>query len=516
MRIGIDVGGTHTDAVLMDGDSVLAATKQATTADVATGISNALDALPLKAFGGRVQIVTIGTTQFTNAVVERRQLTRVGAIRVVAPAGDGLKPRMGWPEDIAIATDGGSAVIAGGHLYDGRPLAPLDIQALDRALDQFQAAGVEHIAVAAAFSPINPETEQLVAAHVAARSPSLVVSCSHEFGGLGLVERENAAILNASLLPLADKVAAAFSDAVARRDLDCPVYISQNDGTLMSLDKVRRYPALTFSSGPTNSIRGAWQLTGLDNAIVIDIGGTTSDLGVLTDGFPRQSNMVVGVGGVRTNFRMPDVNAIGLGGGSIVSHDGGQVGPRSVGHELTHKAIAMGGEVLTATDITAAAGRLDFGDPQRLQALDTELVTRVEDRIRQTLNHAAEVMKPGQESLPVILVGGGAVLLAGEQLAGGDIIRPDHAGVANAIGASIAQVSGEAEHFLIAGGEPREAVVAKVLAEAEARAVAAGGNEASLRTLALEETSIPYMDEGNLRIRAKVVADLQLGQEARP
>ncbi len=513
MRIGIDVGGTHTDAVLMDGNSVVAATKQATTNDVATGISNALDALPLKSLANRVQIVTIGTTQFTNAVVERRQLAKVAAIRVVAPAGGGLAPRMGWPEDIAAATDGGNAIIAGGHLYDGRELAPLDTEALDTAVEGFLAAGIEQFAIAAAFSPINPEVEQAVATRIVRRSDALVVSCSHEFGGLGLVERENAAILNAALLPLADKVATAFDEAIARRDLRCPVYVSQNDGTLMSLEKVRRYPALTFSSGPTNSIRGAWQLTGIDNAIVIDIGGTTSDLGVLADGFPRQSNMVVDVGGVRTNFRMPDINAIGLGGGSVVSHDGATIGPHSVGHQLTKRAVAVGGDVLTATDIAAAAGRLVFGEAAHLGGLDSNLVGRVDQLIRQTLNHAAEAMKPGQESLPVILVGGGAVLLAGEQLAGGDIIRPDHAGVANAIGASIAQVSGEAEQFLIAGGESRQSVVDKVLADARARAVAAGGDPATLRTLALEETSIPYMDEGNLRIRAKVVADLALRTE---
>ena len=117
--------------------------------------------------------------------------------------------------------------------------------------------------------------------------------------------------------------------------VNAEVYLSQNDGTLMTLDNARRYPILTIACGPTNSIRGASYLTCRDDAIVIDVGGTTSDFGVLSHGFPRESGVAVDIGGVRTNFRMPDVISIGLGGGSIVrEHDAGTVtvGPDSVGY----------------------------------------------------------------------------------------------------------------------------------------------------------------------------------------
>ena len=149
-------------------------------------------------------------------------------------------------------------------------------------------------------------------------------------GGLGLIERENAAILNASLLNFAQRVVTALVRSSQHLGLVCPVYVSQNDGTLIDLDKVSAFPALTFASGPTNSIRGAWALTDLSDAIVIDVGGTTSDLGVLKNGFPRQSNLVIDVGGVRTNFRMPDVLAMCLGGGSLIGRGGAQCGPQSV------------------------------------------------------------------------------------------------------------------------------------------------------------------------------------------
>ena len=101
--------------------------------------------------------------------------------------------------------------------------------------------------------------------------------------------------------------------------IEAPVYISQNDGTLMSVDYCRQYPVATFASGPTNSMRGAAFLSGRTDCVVIDVGGTTSDVGVLVHGFPREAAVAVDIGGVRTNFRMPDVLPVGLGGGSIVA-----------------------------------------------------------------------------------------------------------------------------------------------------------------------------------------------------
>src|SRR5205814_7429398 len=141
-------------------------------------------------------------------------------------------------------------------------------------------------------------------------------------------------ILNACLSSLAERTVAAIGEALRALALDAPLYLSQNDGTLMSAEFARRYPVLTFASGPTNSMRGAAYLSGLKDAIVVDVGGTTSDGGMLVGGFPREASFEVSVGGVRTNFRMPDVVSVGLGGGSIVADGGRTVGPRSVGYAL--------------------------------------------------------------------------------------------------------------------------------------------------------------------------------------
>ena len=151
-----------------------------------------------------------------------------------------------------------------------------------------------------------------------------------------------------------------FTEGFARSLADegvtnADVYLSQNDGTLMTMEYARKYPILTIACGPTNSIRGASYLSRLQNAVVIDVGGTTTDLGVIQNGFPRESSVAVTIGGVRTNFRMPDVVSIGLGGGSIVRErpDGTvTVGPDSVGYQITEKALVFGGDVCTATDLS--------------------------------------------------------------------------------------------------------------------------------------------------------------------
>src|SRR5580658_6841777 len=129
-----------------------------------------------------------------------------------------------------------------------------------------------------------------------------------------------------------------------------PGVFEPEGGTLMGAAQAERFPVLTFASGPTNSMRGAAFLSGKSEAIVIDVGGTTTDVGLLHKGFPRQAGSTVDIGGVRANFRMPDVFSIGLGGRAIAVDDSPapRVGPQSVGYELIRRARVFGGDVITA------------------------------------------------------------------------------------------------------------------------------------------------------------------------
>ncbi|MEM7763901.1 MAG: hydantoinase/oxoprolinase family protein [Pseudomonadota bacterium] len=510
MRVGIDVGGTHTDAVLLRGDEILAAHKALTSADIVSGILDALEHVLAAEPDAAEQLdaLMLGTTQFTNAVVERRELSPVAAIRIGAPSGRGVPPMIGWPDDIQQALGAHSYTLHGGYLYDGWPMAPMDDDEIGRVVADVVARDLPAVAIAGAFSPMNPDQELMVAERLRAANPDLRITMSHEIGRLGLLERENAALLNAGLLHFADRVVTAFEQAVAERGLQCRFFLSQNDGTLMDAAFARRFPALTFASGPTNSIRGACRLSGLSNAIVVDIGGTTSDIGVLQDDFPRESNRVIEVGGVRTNFRMPDILAVGLGGGSEVSADGATVGPRSVGHALPERGLVFGGDTLTATDIAVAAGVTQLGDAEHLSRVPAKTVATARETMQRMLADAIDTMKPSRAAIPVVLVGGGAVLFANGIDGVDQVIRPENAGVANALGAAIAQIGGEQERMIAYDQTPRDKAIEQVTAEAHKAAIVAGADPDTVRIADVEETAMSYMAGNTTRVRVKVVGDI--------
>jgi N-methylhydantoinase A/oxoprolinase/acetone carboxylase beta subunit len=340
--------------------------------------------------------------------------------------------------------------------------------------------------------------------------PDASVTLSSDIGRVGLLERENAAILNACLRPLARDTIAAFRTAIADLGITAPLYITQNDGTLMSADYAEQYPVLTFASGPTNSMRGAAFLSGLKDAMVVDVGGTTSDVGALTHGFPREASVAVDIGGVRTNFRMPDVYSFGLGGGSLVRQDPLQVGPQSVGYRITEEARVFGGETLTTTDIAVAAGVADIGDGAAVRGIDPALVVAAMDRIQEMTETAVDRMKTSAEPIPVIVVGGGSILIAKPVAGASEMVKPNHFEAANAVGAAIAQISGEIDRVYALASMSRDDAVADAKAEATAKAVAAGADPATIQIVDVEDVPLAYLPGNATRSRVKAVGDLAL------
>ena len=509
MRIGVDVGGTNTDAVLVDGRDVLAEAKTPTTSDVTGGISSAIRALVESSgvSGSRMHAVMIGTTHFTNAVVEARRLAPTGVIRLGLPATEALPPMVAWPTALREAVGGDVRICHGGHEFDGRRISAVDPDELKRAAADFAAKGIRTVAISSVFSPVNAEAEQEAAALIAQELPDAAISLSHEIGRIGLLERENATIMNACLRELASQIVAAFHAALAELGVDAPVYLSQNDGTLMAVDYAERYPVATFASGPTNSMRGAAFLSGLTDCAVVDIGGTTSDVGILQHGFPREAAVAVEIGGVRTNFRMPDVLSLGIGGGSHV--DGAEVGPQSVGYELTSRARVFGGDVLTATDLAVAAGLAEIGDPERVAGLDPgPALARIEERIDETVDR----MKTSADPIPVVVVGGGSILLRDTLPGASELVRPERFAVANAIGAAIAQVGGEVDKVVALEGTTRASAIEDAKAEAVEKAVAAGAERGGVRVVDVEDVPIAYLAGDATRIRVKAIGDLDLGR----
>jgi N-methylhydantoinase A/oxoprolinase/acetone carboxylase beta subunit len=234
-------------------------------------------------------------------------------------------------------------------------------------------------------------------------------------------------------------------------------------------------------------------------------------VGALHQGFPRRASVTVEVGGVRTNFRMPDVFSIGLGGGSLVHRAGDaiRVGPRSVGHRLVREALIFGGATLTASDVAVAAGLAELGNPAEVASLDRTLVEDTMSAVASMLDLAAERMRLSPEPLPVITVGGGSILV-GDAIGAAEVVKPPHFAVANAVGAAIAQVSGEVDRIYALG----EASWAEALDDAKAQAigcaVAAGALRESVEIVDVEDVPLAYLPGNATRIRVKAVGDLRV------
>jgi N-methylhydantoinase A/oxoprolinase/acetone carboxylase beta subunit len=514
IRIGIDVGGTNTDAVVMDGATVIAGVKAATTGDVMTGVVNALKAVleASKMDASAIDVVMIGTTHFTNAVVQRRDLAKTAAVRLGLPATASLPPMVDWPEDLKAAIGGTGYLAHGGNEFDGRVISPLDEKELLGIAEDIKAKGINTIAITSVFSPVTGEFEKQAGEIFAKALPGVHITLSSDIGRIGLLERENAAIMNACLRDLSRHVIEAFRKAITETGIKGRFYLTQNDGTLMDAAFAEKFPVLTFASGPTNSMRGAAFLSGVADAIVVDIGGTTSDVGSLHKGFPRQATVAVEVGGVRTNFRMPDVFSIGLGGGSHVVETGGaiKVGPTSVGYRIVTEALIFGGKTLTTSDVVVASGRYELGDKSKVAHLTPAFIASTQARIMSMLEDCVERSRLSPEPLPVIVVGGGSILVDGP-IGGLEVIKPNHFAVANAVGAAIAQVSGEVDRVYALAEIGRDQALADAKERATEAAVSAGALRSSIEIVDVEDVPLAYLPGNATRVRVKAVGELHVG-----
>ena len=504
-RVGVDVGGTHTDAVLMRGGEVSAEIKARTTEDVTSGVVEALQGvLGGGADTGRIARVVIGTTHFTNAVLTGTGLARVAALRVGLPASAALPPFCDWPERLAGIVRGPVFMVEGGHECDGRPIVPLDEKAVAAAGREIRKVGFREIALSAVFAPLDGSAEARAAEILQDVHPDASVTQSRQLGRIGLLGRENAGLLNASLRPLAARVTQAFADAAAV-GMDAPLFIARNDGTIASAAAAAEFPVLSLSSGPTNSMTGAAFLSGASEGVVVDVGGTTTDVGYLRAGFPREAPREVEVGGVRTLFRMPDLLSIALGGGSVVSEDGAVVGPQSVGFRLAEEGLVFGGNVRTATDCGVAAGWAEIGNRGLAAGLSRPVVARFTDTVRDQIAEAVDRMKPDARECPLLAVGGGAFLVPARLEGISETVTVPHAGVANAVGAAIARIGGEVDKVFHNVG--REEAFRLAAEEAEVRAVAAGADPEGLETVEREDLPLAYLPGDARRVRVRVVGE---------
>lgn len=510
LRVGVDVGGTNTDGVVLDPTETLpdkgikAWHKAATTTDPSDGINDTLVSMFRTQGVGPADVssVTIGTTHFVNAVVEAdsSRLSPVAVLRLCGPFSKHVPPCLDWRDDLRNIILGHYALLKGGLEVDGDLISDIDEEEIKNECAVIREKGIRSIVVNGVFSPIDTveRQEDRAADIIKAELPGCDVVCSKDVANLGFLERENAAILNAAILHFARKTIRSFQQPIKQLGLKCPIFIAQNDGTVLSGDVAAHLPIRTFSSGPTNSMRGAAFLVQQDlkeDAFVVDIGGTTADVGLLqANGFPRQRAAYSDLAGVRMNFPGPDIRSIGLAGGSIVRRGWElTVGPDSVGHKLSQESVIFGGSTLTATDLTVLGNpSLSIGDRSLVQNLvSNEELAQFSVTVKQKLERIIDTMKTSPGDIPVILVGGGAVI-APEALQGASyVLKPRWSEVANAVGAAIARVSAVVD--TVKSTEPQSAsdILDKVKVEAVQRTVDAGALPSSVHIAEVDTLSLP-------------------------
>ncbi|MCS7112053.1 MAG: hydantoinase/oxoprolinase family protein [Ignisphaera sp.] len=518
--LGVDVGSTHTDAVIVDeSGNFINGAKTITTPDVTTGIITSMRLVLEKSMVDRDEVaaVSFGTTHIINAIVQRRRLGRVGVIRIGAPATRSVEPGLDWPEDLRKAVIAGYTIVRGGHEYTGEHIVELDRDGVVKALNAFREMGVDAVAVTSVFSIVNPEHELFVKERALETIPEIPIVLSYEIGSVGLLERENATILNAAVLKVMQRAITALENALHELGLGhAKMFFAQNDGTVATVEYIARYPIFTVVAPISNSIRGAYVLTRIPNAIVVDTGGTTSNIGVLRRGYPREA-LEIEISGVRTNIRSPDVIAVGLAGGSIVKVSEGDisVGPESVGYRLIEEGIAWGGNTITATDIALAKGIMMIEDPRCRPELvkskiDSALVDKVYEKMVKMLEDAIDRVKTSPEPETVILVGGGSAMWPQKLVGAREVIRPEFAQYANAVGAATALIGASVEKAFSYEATPREKAIDMVVDEAKKRAVEAGADPSTLDVAEVEEIAMPYLPGNAVKIRVKVIGKLKL------
>ncbi|KAF2855492.1 DUF917-domain-containing protein [Plenodomus tracheiphilus IPT5] len=515
LRVGVDVGGTNTDGVIIDPTraheedrGIVAWHKAPTTTNPSHGITTAITTMFefISIDPTSIASVTIGTTHFVNAVVTRdaTRLSKVAVIRLSSAFSKHVPPCVDWPASLRKIVLGHYALVKGGLEVDGSLISDIKEQEIVEQCRIINEKGIKTIVINGVFSPIDTiERQEERAAEIVKRElgEHIDIVLGKTVANLGFLERENAAILNASILSFARTTIASFQDPIKKLGLHCPVFITQNDGTILSGDAASKLPIRTFSSGPTNSMRGAAFLVGqkLEQAImVVDVGGTTTDVGLLlANGFPRQQAAYSELSGVRMNFSYPDVKSIGLGGGSLVRRVSGklQVGPESVGYQLPEKALVFGGDVPTATDyVVAASSEVTIGDANRVRGtLQTSDIQDFKKETKLMLERIIDTMKTTPEDIPVLLVGGGAVIAPDELRGASRVIKPKWSGVANAIGAAMARVSALVDTVKSTEKHTAKELLAEICEEAKQKTIQAGALAASVSIVEVEDLPLQYV-----------------------
>ena len=314
-QLGLDTGGTYTDAVLInESQNIVASAKSLTThSNLIEGLRDAAEAVLSKDFIP-ITLVSVSTTLATNALVEGRG-------RPVCLILIGFSESQMQRANLQQALAGDPYFfLDGGHDAAGKKLAELDLTILEKHIANV-AERVDAFAVSSVFAVRNPEHELAVMELIKAKT-GLPVSCGHMLSsGLDAPRRALTALLNARLIPMISSLLLAASQLLQEHKIDCPLMVVKGDGSLVSADVAQESPVETILSGPAASVVGAQFMCGDDTMLVADMGGTTTDIAMVEQGSPRLDPNGATVGGWRTMVSAIDVKTYGLGGDSAIIYN---------------------------------------------------------------------------------------------------------------------------------------------------------------------------------------------------
>lgn len=489
--LGIDIGGTHVDIVAVNhAAQIIAFHKQLVSENLHDCILQSINTiLDANIDATHCKSIHLGTTLAINSLLELKNLQKVGVLRIAGHYPE-LPPAFSWPVDKRRAIIAGFETVSGGHEYDNKSIGQLNAPDIRRALQKLIAAGAESIAITGVFSPLYVTDEEHVARIIADSAyKDIPITLSHQVGGLGFIERENNAILNASLKKVLKNHFFDLSVALKKLNFNCDLLITQNNGTLMTLEQAMLFPIRTLSSGPTNSLNGACKLAKLNQAIVIDIGGTSTEIGVVENGFPRYSSLGATIAGIPTNFMLPSIQILALGGGSIIRNQGQKymIGPDSLGPKLFSESISFNGDHLTLFDVGQILKHSESQHPATL--IMQQLMEQLEENVKAIII---------DEDVPVLLVGGGSENIPPVFLKD-NMLRPAFYQVANAYGAALAEVCGAVDgiHQL---ADNRQSTIDKLEKQAINQAIEHGADKDSVRIIEKRLLPFYYMENQLTRV----------------
>ena len=459
MILGIDVGGTHTDAVLLENFQIKHKVKVPTEENLLVPLLKATSELFRGEDPKKLQRVVLSTTISTNAIVQQKT-ERVGIVLIPGP---GLPPTL-----LPALPD--AHVLPGYLNHRGIEVEAVDPLQLEDLKARFRREGIRHLGIVGKFSTRNPRQELSVLERM--KDAADHVSVGHRLSGhLNFPRRVSTTYLNAAVWKIYRHFVGQVLAFVRERALDVPIYILKADGGTFEIGQSAEYPVQTILSGPAASVMGILHATGgREDAVALDIGGTTTDIAIFADGVPLLEAFGVTIEGHKTLIRGLRTKSIGVGGDSAVRYADGrlQVGPVREG-----PAAAMGGPCPTPTDamivlnlaslgnrqgaeaaIQSLAENMGVSVPQAAQAVLDEtcrkIAASVEEEIAAINNkpvYTIHELLEGKKLDPrkLFVIGGPAPAIASNlgRLLGCTPIVPEHAEVANAVGAALARTTAE-------------------------------------------------------------------------